>query len=57
MASGELLKKLFKSYKLRDGDSFHAAAMEIIAEEQSKNHNLLARASCAAFWRMETAEQ
>lgn len=43
MASGELLKKLFKSYKQRDGEGFYAAAVQIIAEEQDKNHNLLAR--------------
>jgi SpoVK/Ycf46/Vps4 family AAA+-type ATPase len=43
MASGELLKKLFKSYKQRDGEGFYAAAMQIVAEEQDKNHNLLAR--------------
>ena len=43
MASGELLKKLFKSYKQQDDDSFKTVAQQIIAEEQRKNHNLLAR--------------
>jgi hypothetical protein len=49
MASGELLKKLFKSYKQRDGEGFYAAAMQIVAEEQDKNHNLLARELRGAF--------
>lgn len=43
MASGELLKRLFTSYKHRDDEAFRAAAMQIIAEEQQKNHNVLAR--------------
>lgn len=43
MASGDLLKKLFKSYKQRDDDGFYSAANQIITEEQQKNHNMLAR--------------
>lgn len=43
MTSGELLKKLFKSYQQRDDNSFRIAAAEIIAAEQRKNHNLLAQ--------------
>jgi SpoVK/Ycf46/Vps4 family AAA+-type ATPase len=43
MASGDLLKKLFKSYKQLDDDGFYAAALEIVDEERQKKHNLLAR--------------
>lgn len=43
MASADLLKKIFKSYKQRDDNAFFAAALEIIAEEKRKNHNILAR--------------
>jgi SpoVK/Ycf46/Vps4 family AAA+-type ATPase len=43
MASGELLKKLFQSYKRRDDDSFYSAAVQVVAEEKRKNHNVLAR--------------
>lgn len=43
MASGDLLKKMFKGYVQRDDEGFDAAAMQIIAEETRKNHNLLAR--------------
>lgn len=42
MARGDLLKKLFLSYLKRNDDSFRSAALEIIAEEQKKNHLLLA---------------
>jgi SpoVK/Ycf46/Vps4 family AAA+-type ATPase len=42
MARGDLLKKLFLSYLKRNDDSFKSAALEIIAEEQKKNHTLLA---------------
>ena len=43
MASGDLLKKLFQSYKKRDDDSFYSTAARIISEEKRKNHNVLAR--------------
>jgi SpoVK/Ycf46/Vps4 family AAA+-type ATPase len=43
MASANLLKKLFKSYKQRDDEGFYAVALEIIADEKRKKHNLLAR--------------
>jgi SpoVK/Ycf46/Vps4 family AAA+-type ATPase len=43
MASADILKKIFKSYKNRDDEAFFAAALEIIAGEKRKNHNLLAR--------------
>jgi SpoVK/Ycf46/Vps4 family AAA+-type ATPase len=42
MARGDLLKKLFLSYLKRNDDSFKSVALEIIAEEQKKNHTLLA---------------
>lgn len=42
MARGDLLKKLFLSYLKRNDDSFRSVAMEIISEEQKKNHTLLA---------------
>ncbi len=42
MTSGDLLKKLFQSYKKRDGEAFNAVALQIIAEEKRKNHNILA---------------
>ncbi len=43
MANADLLKQLFRSYKVRDDDAFLSAAMGIVAEEKRKNHNLLAR--------------
>jgi len=43
MASGDLLKKLFKSYKQLDESEFYAAALEVIDEERQKKHNVLAR--------------
>lgn len=43
MASGDLLKKLFKSYRQKDDETFRAVAMDIVKAEQSKNHHLLAR--------------
>jgi len=42
MARGDLLKRLFLTYLQRNDDSFRSVAMEIIAEEQKKNHMLLA---------------
>ncbi len=42
MARGDLLKKLFVSYLRRNDESFRTAAMQIIADEQKKNHTLLA---------------
>ena len=42
MTRGDPLKKLFLSYLKRNDDSFRSTAMEIIAEEQKKNHTLLA---------------
>lgn len=42
MARGDLLKRLFLSYLKRNDDTFHNVAMQIIAEEQKKNHTLLA---------------
>jgi len=43
MASGELLKKLFKNYKQRDDEAFLVTAMQVIDEERRKKHNVLAR--------------
>jgi SpoVK/Ycf46/Vps4 family AAA+-type ATPase len=42
MARGDLLKRLFLTYLQRNDDGFRSVAMEIIAEEQKKNHTLLA---------------
>lgn len=42
MSRGELLKKIFKSYKAGNNEAFHQAAREIITEERKKNHNILA---------------
>lgn len=43
MASGDLLKKLFRSFKQLDDEGFYAAALEIINQEKQKNHTVLAR--------------
>ena len=43
MASGDLLKKLFTSYRRGDSKEFYAAAFELISEEEQKNHHVLAR--------------
>lgn len=43
MASGDLLKKLFKSYQQRDDESFRTVAMDIVEGERRKNHHVLAR--------------
>lgn len=43
MASGDLLKSLFRSFNQGDEESFYFFAQEIIAEEKQKNHNVLAR--------------
>lgn len=42
MARGELLRKLFESYKSRKDTEFKKTALEIIAEEKFKNNNQLA---------------
>lgn len=42
MATGEQLKRLFKSYMQRDSEAFQAAARDVISEEYKKNHHLLA---------------
>lgn len=42
MASGDLLKKLFRNYRRGDIEAFEAIALQIIAEEQQKNHHILA---------------
>ncbi len=42
MASGDLLRKLFQSYKRRDDQAFAQIAKEIVAEERAKHHHLLA---------------
>ena len=44
MARGELLKKLFRSYSLRDDEGFKHTADEIIRDEESKNNRVLANA-------------
>lgn len=43
MARGEILRKLFLSFSQNEREVFYAAAMELIQEEKSKNHTLLAR--------------
>ena len=43
MARGEIIRKLFQSFSRNEREVFYAAAMELIQEEKSKNHNLLAR--------------
>ena len=43
MARGELLRKLFLSHTRGRNDMFRAIALEIIAEEQRKNNNQLAK--------------
>ena len=43
MARGEIIRKLFQSFSRNEREGFLAAAMELIQEEKSKNHNLLAR--------------
>lgn len=42
MARGDLLKRLFRGYKLGDKDTFLDAAREIIDDERRKSHDLLA---------------
>lgn len=42
MARGDLLKKLFVSFKNDDRDAFYEIASEIIEDEKKKNHNILA---------------
>lgn len=43
MARGEILRKLFRSFSHNEREEFLAAAQELIEEEKSKNHTLLAR--------------
>ena len=43
MASGDLLKRLFSSYRRGDSKEFYNAALELIAEEEQRNHHVLAR--------------
>lgn len=43
MSSGELLKKLFSSYRRGDSKEFIIVAQELIAEEEQRNHHVLAR--------------
>ncbi|ADG81764.1 AAA family ATPase [Thermincola potens] len=42
MARGDLLKKLFSSFKHEDKEGFYKIANEIIEDEQKKNHGILA---------------
>jgi SpoVK/Ycf46/Vps4 family AAA+-type ATPase len=42
MVYGDILRQLFRSFALRDEDSFRAAAEAIIRDERAKNHRLLA---------------
>lgn len=43
MATSDLLKNLFSSFKHSDDEQFYAVARQIIADERAKNHNILAR--------------
>ncbi len=43
MARGELLRRLFVSHQRGDNEQFTAAALEIIADEQFKHNNQLAK--------------
>lgn len=43
MARGEIIRKLFQSFSRNEREEFYAAAMELIQEEKSKNHTLLAK--------------
>jgi SpoVK/Ycf46/Vps4 family AAA+-type ATPase len=43
MARGEIIRKLFQSFSRNEREGFYSAAMELIEDEKSKNHNLLAR--------------
>ncbi len=45
MASGDLLRKLFRGYAKHDDATFRAALDNIIEEERAKNHRLLADTS------------
>lgn len=42
MARGEILRKLFQSFSRNEREAFYVAAKELIEEERSKNHLLLA---------------
>lgn len=42
MARADLLKKLFSSYKKDDKEMFYSVALEIIEDEEKKNHGILA---------------
>lgn len=42
MARGDLLKKLFSSFKHEDKEGFYKIANEIIEDERKKNHRILA---------------
>lgn len=42
MARGDLLKKLFSSFKQDDKEMFYTVATEIIEDEKKKNHGILA---------------
>ena len=43
MASGDLLKRLFTSYRRGDSKEFYVAAHELIIEEEQRKHHVLAR--------------
>ncbi len=42
MASGNLLKRLFTSYRRGDSKEFFIAAQDLISEEEKRNHHVLA---------------
>lgn len=42
MSSGDLLKQLFRKYKIGDDSGFETIARQIIAQEREKNHHVLA---------------
>lgn len=42
MTNGDLLRQLFRGYAMHDDSTFRSAAIELIQEERTKNHRLLA---------------
>ncbi|MFN0110669.1 MAG: AAA family ATPase [Blastocatellia bacterium] len=42
MTNGDLLRQLFRGYSMHDDSAFRSAAVELIQEERTKNHRLLA---------------
>lgn len=43
MSNGDLLRKLFQSYKRRDDQAFTFYAQQVVEQERQKHHNILAQ--------------